>query len=150
MSVRHSPELPGRLEKRFCEAVRANRLRVVTDMSEQQSLAEADLMICDWSGAAFDFAFGLERPVLFIDTPPKINNPAWTRIGMEPIESRIRTEIGAVIRPGDWQELPVALNRLTQDRAEMRTKIQEERKLWVYHLGSSGEVGARAILEAFQ
>lgn len=150
MSVRHSPKLPERLEKRFADAAITKRLRVITDMSEQQSLAEADLMISDWSGASFDFAFAMERPVLFVDTPPKINNPAWEKIGIEPLEAAIRTEIGAVIRPGDWQALPEILTRLTANPAEIRTRIQEARNRWVYNLGKSSEMGAKAILEVLQ
>ena len=35
-------------------------------------------MVSDWSGVAMEFAFGLERPVLFIDVPRKTNNPEKT------------------------------------------------------------------------
>ena len=38
------------------------------------SFYKADIMISDWSGAAFEFAMGLEKPVVFIDTKEKINN----------------------------------------------------------------------------
>ena len=36
------------------------------------SLSKSDLMISDWSGASTEFAFALERPVLFIDTIKKL------------------------------------------------------------------------------
>mgnify|MGYP003326545469 CR=1 FL=1 len=43
-------------------------------MSTQESLHRSDLMISDWSGAALDYALGLNKPVLFIDVPRKVNN----------------------------------------------------------------------------
>jgi YidC/Oxa1 family membrane protein insertase len=150
MTVRHSPGLPARLEKRFADAVKKGRFRVVTDMSEQLSLAEADVMMSDWSGASFDFAFGLERPVLFVDTTPKINNPAWEKVGMEPIESFIRTEIGAIVQPSALDELDARIRELTENRGTMRAQIQAARTKWVYHVGKSGETGAAAVLEALR
>ena len=45
------------------------------DVSSEASLHRSDLMISDWSGAALDYAFGLERPVIFINVPKKVNDP---------------------------------------------------------------------------
>ena len=38
-------------------------------------------MISEWAGAAIEYAFSRERPVIFIDTQPKINNLHWKKIG---------------------------------------------------------------------
>src|SRR5690606_19186239 len=43
----------------------------------KKSFLESAIMITEWSGSALEFAFGLERPVLFIDSPRKINNPDY-------------------------------------------------------------------------
>ncbi len=91
MTVRRFPKLPGELAQRFSDRA----FRVETDMREQASLHEAELMIGDWSGAALEYAFGLERPVLFVDMPKKVNNPEYERIGLRTIEESIRTEVGA-------------------------------------------------------
>ncbi len=63
----------------------------------QKSLHESDVMISDWSGAALDYAFGLNKPVLFIDVPRKINNPDYEVLEIEPIEVGIREVIGDVV-----------------------------------------------------
>ena len=72
-------------------------------------MTAADLMISDWSGAALEYAFGIERPVLFLDVARKINNPRYVDLGIEPIEARMREQIGAVdgylFKPFDMQEL---------------------------------------------
>ena len=54
-------------------------------------------MITDWSGVALDYAFGLNRSVLFIDLPRKINNPSHEKIGLDPFELWIREIVGIVI-----------------------------------------------------
>lgn len=63
----------------------------------QDSLHDSDFMISDWSGAILDYSFGLEKPVLFIDVPRKVNNPEYLDIGIEPFEVSIRHKIGAFI-----------------------------------------------------
>ena len=35
------------------------------------SLYQSDLMISDWSGVAFEYAFAFNKPVIFCDVPKK-------------------------------------------------------------------------------
>jgi len=68
------------------------------NVAGQQSLHESDIMISDWSGAALDYAFGLGKPVVFVDVPRKINNPDYQEIDIEPFEVSIRTKIGTIMQ----------------------------------------------------
>lgn len=68
------------------------------NVDSQESLHDSDFMISDWSGAALDYAFGLNKPVFFLDIPRKINNPNYKDINIEPFESFIRNIIGTVIK----------------------------------------------------
>ncbi|VAW40518.1 hypothetical protein MNBD_GAMMA01-2263 [hydrothermal vent metagenome] len=85
----------------------------------QESLHQSDIMICDWSGAALDYAFGLNKPVLFIDVPRKVNNPEYEQLGIEPYEVSIREQIGSVVAIseietlGDKIKTSLAKNKLT-------------------------------------
>ena len=63
------------------------------DISETKSFYFSDLMITDWSGVSYEFAFGTERPVLFIDVPQKIMNEQYREIGIDPIDISIRNKI---------------------------------------------------------
>ena len=67
------------------------------NVNGQESLHASDVMVSDWSGAAFDYAYGLEKPVLFVDVPRKVNNPEYTEIPLEPFEVSQRTAIGQII-----------------------------------------------------
>jgi len=80
------------------------------------SLLAADVMISDWSGVALEFSFGLERPVLFVDVPRKVNNPDYQTIAAVPIEVSIRDRIGAILPEGEIKNAPSALEGLMAGR----------------------------------
>jgi YidC/Oxa1 family membrane protein insertase len=138
MTVRHHPGLAGDLGARFG----SRGLRIETDMREQASLHESDVMISDWSGAALEYAFGLERPVLFIDTPRKLNNPEHERIGLPGVEESLREQIGAVVSPADLGAALPAIQRLCADPAAFGDRLREARERTVYNVGRSASVGA--------
>jgi CDP-glycerol glycerophosphotransferase (TagB/SpsB family) len=143
MTVRHHPRLAGALASTF--GADSARFRVVTDMNEQESLLTSDLMISDWSGAALDYAFGLERPVLFVDTPMKVNNPEFNRLELPPLEKSVREEIGAILPLTDLASAPSRIAALTADPNAFRDRIRQARERWVYHVGRSAEVAASHV-----
>ena len=67
------------------------------DVDGLDSFYNSDMMISDWSGAAIEYAFGLNKPVLFLDILKKINNPDYKEIDIEPFEVSIREKIGTII-----------------------------------------------------
>lgn len=69
-----------------------------SNVAGQNSLHESDLMVSDWSGAALDYAFGLNKPVLFVDVPRKVNNLDYEELDIEPIEVYLRDKIGLVLK----------------------------------------------------
>lgn len=69
------------------------RFALVEQMSESDSLYDSHVMITDWSGAGMDYGMGLEKPVLYIDVPPKTRNDTYPELGMEPFESFVRDKI---------------------------------------------------------
>lgn len=117
------------------------------DIAGQDTLESAHLMISDWSGAALDFAFGHERPVLFIDLPRKVNNPEYERLKTPPIEAAIRFEVGAVLPPERLSEAAGEVERLIANAADFTRSIRAARDRVVFNPGRSGEVGAEAIVE---
>jgi YidC/Oxa1 family membrane protein insertase len=141
MTVRHHPRLVDVLMGRFG----GRGLRIETDMREQASLHESELMISDWSGAALEYAFGLERPVLFVDTAPKLNNPEHDRIGLVGIEASLRDQIGAVVDPADLPSALPLIDALCADPDAYRERLREARERTVYNVGRSASVGAAHV-----
>src|SRR6266699_1038335 len=88
------PRLVQRLVARFGADP---RFRHVDRMEESASLLESDLLICDWSAMAIEYALGLGKPVLFVDVPPRVRNPRYAELGIEPMEMRIRRDLGTVL-----------------------------------------------------
>lgn len=143
MSLRRNPALPAQIAARFGSA----GLTIDTDMRSTESLEYADAMITDWSGAAADFCLGCEKPVLFLETPPKVNNPAFERLPIEPLEMRLRREVGACLSLKELEKAPEVLERLCRDGAAKSGAIRRLRERLVFNPGKSAEIGAAHILD---
>jgi YidC/Oxa1 family membrane protein insertase len=116
-----------------------------TDIAARDSLHRADVMVSDWSGAALEFAFGLERPVVYVDVPRKVNNPEYERVGIEPFEASVRERIGALCAPDALAALPDLVRRVCSQREAMRAQIRATRDECVYNVGTSGAAAADYI-----
>jgi hypothetical protein len=66
---------------------------------ESNALWSADVLIADYSGFALEFAFIRERPVLYVDVPPKELNAGWRDLGLEPLEIAARRALGVLVPP---------------------------------------------------
>ena len=64
------------------------------DLLDTSSLFKSDFMISDWSGVAFEYAFSLIKPVIFIDTPMKINNKDFYKMKLSSFEYNMRNIVG--------------------------------------------------------
>ncbi len=117
-----------------------------SDVTSFQSLVTSHMLITDWSGVAFDYAFGLEKPVIFLDVPPKVNNPEFQQIAIEPIESALRSQLGRLVSINDMAQLPQYIDELLLSKADFLDDIRKLRSAYVYHLGHSGDKGAQAIM----
>ena len=144
MTVRHHPKLGGTFQKRYGSTTRGS-FEYETDMDSQRALHRSDIMVSDWSGAAFEYAFGLKRPVLYVDTPPKVNNPHWRKIDAEPVEAALRSLLGDIIPVDRLREAPARVERLCSDPAAYKERIDEAMSRCIYKLGSSGKMGAETI-----
>ena len=94
-----------------------------------------------------EFAFGLCRPVLFVEVPRKINNPEYQKIGIEPIEVGLRSQIGEVVSPDRLAEIPAAVDRLCEKAGHWQDDIRELRNRLIYNIGSSAKVSADYIAQ---
>ena len=142
--VRHMPERMNQLKERFRDDP---NIEIQTDFTSNNTVFEADLMITDWSGIAYEYAYTTCKPVLFIDTPMKIMNPEYQKIDTVPINIWMRDVIGAVVKPDQMEEVPEQVQYLLDHSEEYKTKIDEFVHEYVYNLGTSGEVSARFIID---
>jgi YidC/Oxa1 family membrane protein insertase len=143
-TIKRHPELVDAFAARF---EGEPRVTVERSVASDDSLLRADVLITDWSGIAQEYAFGTERPVLYLDVPRKVHNERYPELEIEPFEASIRSRVGLVFDPADIPQIDRAIDQLMRGRAEYRERIRELREKSVYCFGRSGEVGARHILE---
>jgi YidC/Oxa1 family membrane protein insertase len=141
-TVRRSP----RLIESFAAAFASNaQFTLETSIASDESLLHADVLICDCSGVALEYAFGTERPVLFIDIPPKVRNQRFKELEIEPLELLLRKQIGEVISPDQLDTIPQAVSRLIENREGYRNRLVALRNTYIYAFGNSADTGARCI-----
>jgi YidC/Oxa1 family membrane protein insertase len=144
MTVRQEPMLAEGLVRRHGGD---GRFHYDPHVETTEALLAADVMISEWSGAPLEYAFARERPVLFIDTPPKIHNPSFARVGLPGLEVEIREAIGGVVALDQLHALPDAVHALLAEAPHWKDRIRDVRDRTVFNVGRSGEVAAQHILD---
>lgn len=139
---RNNPKLVASYRTRFAGRP---ELLYEDDVVSEDSFHDADVMISDWSGSALEYAFGLERPVLFMDVPRKVNNPDYTRYVSQPVEDVLRAELGMVLAPDRVTEAPILARQMMAERPMRAPHLAALRKRWVFNVGTCGARGADTI-----
>ena len=116
-------------------------------VATDDSLLRSDVLICDCSGVAFEYAFGTERPVLFLDVPHKIRNENFKELGIEPLELSIRPKIGTIVSPEKLDTVPQVIEELKASQTEYKECIVKLREQTGYAFGHSSRIGARHIID---
>jgi len=109
------------------------------------SLLKADILITDWSAIGLEYAFGTERPVIFIDTPPKIRNPRYQELGIVPVESYLRDIIGKVVSLNELSAIPQVIQTLLDSKETYKPILSKLRNKYIFNFGKSSKVGADYI-----
>lgn len=125
-------------------------IEIQTDFSSNNTVFDADLMITDWSGICYEYAFTTKKPVLFINSPMKIMNPNYKEIDVEPINIWCRNKIGRELELNELDTIDKEVESMLKSSKEYKKKITDITNEYVYNLGHSGEVGAEYIIECIQ
>ena len=141
-SNRQTPEVMADVRQVF---EGRERFEYIGHMGETDSIMRSDVLVSDWSAMALEYSMGLEKPVLFIDVPRRIRNPNWQELGIEPVETTIREQVGEIVSPGSLQDAPAAIERLISHPERFQEKMKELRESMVFRLGHSIPDGAEEI-----
>lgn len=145
--VRHRGEFMEQLKVKYEQD---KDIEIQTDFSSNNTVFEADLMITDWSGIAYEYAYTTQKPVLFINTPMKIMNPEYEKIDTVPLNILLREEIGCSLKLDELGQLGDKVQMLLEHKADYYEKIGSFVQEYVYNHGTSAEVGAKYIISAIQ
>ena len=153
--VRPHPEYMKRYGSRMEQIVKryenyaGNDLSFELDFTSNRNIFDSDVVISDWSGTAYEFSLVTERPCVFIDTPPKINNPEYSKLGIEPLEFLLRDRIGLRVDPQHMEGLDNRLRALLADDSWKSTIVQI-RETYIANFGASGEAAGKYLVSAIQ
>lgn len=145
--VRHQPEKMEQLKQMFKDDT---NVEIQTDFSSNSTVFEADMMITDWSGIAYEYAFTTCKPVLFVDTPMKIMNPEYQRIDTEPINIWMRERIGRILPMDHIDQANSFVQEMLDSADQYQNTIDGFIHEYVYNLGTSSEVGAKYIIDSLR
>ena len=144
MTYKKSQKTIKNIEKKFQKNI---HFKLELDIRNSNSFFLSDCMISDWSGVAIEYAFALEKPVLYVDIPKKINNHDYNDLEIIPLEEKIRSQIGAIISPLELSNLSSEIENLCLNIDQNRKKIQTVKEETVFNLGKSEKYGAMYLLE---
>ena len=154
ITVRPHPEYMKRYKPRMDALIgrwkdaEGDDLRFETDFTSNESIYASEALITDWSGTATEFSFVTLKPCIFVDTPMKVNNPDYVKLGIEPQELRLRDKIGKRIAPESIGEAGEIVEVLLKDTEEWKKQISNIRDELIANFPESARVSAREILRA--
>ena len=104
------------------------------------SLFESDILVTDWSGIALEYAFSMEKPVLYINTPQKILNEDYHILGTQAFEASMREKVGVI-----WDGYSSIENILENNHIKTYDYSKD-----IFNIGKSDEVGSLYIMKLIQ
>ncbi len=152
--VRPHPEYTKRfrprweaLQGRYTE-VPEDELYFEKDFSSNKTIFTSDILITDWSSVFCEFAFSTLKPCVFIDTPMKVNNPDWDKLGVEPTDISLRNRVGESFDPAEAERIGDTVKRMIEGQAEWADRIANVRGELIFNLGHGGEAAGEYLLES--
>ncbi len=143
--VRRFPAKMQAIAERYKD--RANVV-MEADFSKPSTMDMADVLVTDWSGIAYEYAFKTRRPVVFIDTPMKVINPEWKRIGLTPTDISFRNEVGVSVPLDDIPAAGRAVADMLANPDRFAARIDTLLQSKFFNPGHAGEVVGKYILES--
>ena len=119
-----------------------------TDFSKPSTMDRSDVLITDWSGIAYEYAFKTKRPVLFVDTPMKVINPEWKKIDIVPTDISFRNEVGVSVPMDDIAKAGPAVAEMLAHPDRFAAKIDDLLGKQFFNPGHAGEVVGNSILDS--
>ena len=122
-----------------------DRFLIESDFVSNESVFTSDLLITDWSGIAYEFSYTTRKPSLFINTPMKIINRNYQKLGLVPLDISLRDQIGVSCEMNNIPTIIEKVEKLIKSQNIYQEKINEIVQKYLFNPGESGKVGARYI-----
>lgn len=136
------PEIMPKIEKDF-----KDEKRIVIDRAPSgiESMMRADVMISDFSGIIWDFAFLFSKPVLILDVPLTLDGFEATELDRNKFwDVNERESIGEIFSEKDIEHISKKVKNLIDNPS--KNTIKELRNKSVYNWNYAGEEAANQII----
>ena len=131
----------------MCEKYAQNSdFTLQTDFSSNSTVFQADVLVTDWSGIAYEYSFTTLKPTLFINTPMKVMNSDYEEIGVTPFDIAIRDKVGISLELDELNQISNTVYTLLNTNDYSKEELKKIREQYLYNIGNSGEVGAKYII----
>jgi YidC/Oxa1 family membrane protein insertase len=146
-TLRRSPQVVKELDSQFKNHPCFFLERSV---AADDSLLKADILISDCSGVALEYAFGTERPVIFLEVPYKIQNDKYMESGIEPLELSLMSKIGVKASPEKLDAIPGLIESLIKKKTKYKEQLIKQRQENVFAFNRSSIVSARHVMDVLR
>ncbi len=154
VTIRPHPEYIKRYPDKMDEIIRYSKeienVIIEHDFTANSNILTADVLISDWSGVAYEYAFVTMKPVIFINTPMKIINPEYYKLDIEPLEIGLRNKVGVSLDYDSIKDLEKVIIKLIDEQEMYSKTISNLKNHLFYNFGKSGIVGANYIINALE
>lgn len=150
--IRPHPEYIKRFPKKISDFKQRYAGKIGTafelelDFSSNASVYRSDVLITDWSNVGYEFAFATGKPVLFINTPPKVTNPNYEKLDIPPLDLTLRDRVGRSLGLNELEKTAETVEELLTHKENYREEILSCRREVLPQYGHSGEIGGKYIL----
>lgn len=124
--------------------------QIETDFSSNVTVYTADLVVTDWSNIGYEFSFATNKPTLYINTPMKVMNPNYEKLGVTPFDIQVRSEIGAEIDLDRLDTFGDTVKYLIDNTPEYYDIIEQIRQRSFFNLGTANEAGGQYIINSLK
>ncbi len=143
--VKRYPEKIKLLTEKYA-GVPDEKLTFELNFTTNKSTYSSDLLITDWSAIAYEFCFSTKKPVLFVNTKMKMENPEWEKLGLTPAEIYLRDKVGVALEKSELDRTKTVADELMSSGEKYKEKITALLHEHLYSYGTNGAEGAKYIL----
>ena len=136
-TIKHKSKNISLLKKKYVNY----NLMFEENVLNYESLLNASILITDWSGIAFDFAFGLRKKVIFVNEGNKIRNSDFINKINQTFEFKMRDKIGYILSINEFNK--EKLNWIFDKKITL--EINPEK--YIYNFKKSDKIAAAEIFK---
>jgi len=140
------PERVKALTDRYRPYIDSGEIVFELDFADSRSIYMSDILITDWSNIAFEFSYCTLKPCIFINTPMKVLNENYKRLGEELLHVKLRDLVGISVDLDEVKTIDRITARLLAQKDQYKEEIARVTQEYVYYPGRSGEAGGKYIV----